>query len=86
MSAFEGQRFIQAWQPIHLSKNLAHDIAPAGICGYEPLGLTFSENADTADVSAKNYRELLRECAKFAEEFGLRIIPYDSLRFVHLEI
>ncbi|MCL1941517.1 MAG: D-Ala-D-Ala carboxypeptidase family metallohydrolase [Synergistaceae bacterium] len=38
-----------------------------------------------ADVSAKNYEVLLRECAKFAGEFGLRIIPYDSLRFVHLE-
>ena len=43
-------------------------------------------NGRAADVSAKNYPELLRESTKIAGEFGLRVIPYEGLRFVHLEI
>ena len=39
-----------------------------------------------ADISAENYQDLLRESMKIAEEYSLKIISYDTRRFIHLEL
>ena len=38
------------------------------------------------DVSAANYQVLLRKSVRIAGEYNLKVIPYEALKFIHLEL
>jgi len=58
----------------------AHNAASGGVKTSKHL------NGFAADVSAANYKILLQESMKIAGEFGLKVIPYEARKFVHLEL
>ena len=43
-------------------------------------------NGCAADISAADYQVLLRESVKIAGKYNLKTIPYEALRFIHLEL